>query len=159
MIRRLAALVLLVVLVGCLEEKKSGPVDIQWGREVCTHCGMIIDDPRFAAQVRGGPSRKIFKFDDLGDALLWLAKQGWGGDPATEIWVGDMDTGTWIDARKALYVRVKATPMGHGFGASLAPKEDALPFEAVRQLVLARGTPGSSAHEAHGHAHDAKGRP
>jgi hypothetical protein len=163
----LIGLALLIGLAGCFEDKKTGPVDLKLGRDVCTHCGMIIDDPRFAAELRGGADRRLYKFDDLGDAILWLAKQSWANDPATEIWVGDLETGQWIDGRQALYVRVKASPMGHGFGATLTPKDDALPFEAVRQIVRARGVPGTGPRPAgsddraagHAHSHPPKDKP
>jgi nitrous oxide reductase accessory protein NosL len=156
--RRLLALLALLALTGCFEEKKTGPVDIKWGREVCEQCGMIIDNPRFAAEVRGGADRKIHKFDDMGDAVLWLAKQSWAADPAAEIWVGDMDSGAWIDGRKAFYVRVKVSPMGHGFGATPQPREGAIGFEEMRKAVLAKGNPElcnlPDAKDEGGHAHD-----
>jgi copper chaperone NosL len=139
--RRLLALALLVLLAGCFEEKKTGPAEIKWGREGCEQCGMIIDNPRYAAQLRGGADRKAHKFDDVGDAVLWLAKQSWANDPSTEVWVGDMDAGTWLDGRKAFYVRVKVSPMGHGFGATPAQREGAIGFEEMRKIVLAKGNP------------------
>ncbi|MBI5164846.1 MAG: hypothetical protein HY985_13200, partial [Magnetospirillum sp.] len=49
------------LLAACGQD--SGPVTVRWGKENCEYCGMIIDDPRFAAQVRGGPGRKVKKFD------------------------------------------------------------------------------------------------
>ena len=32
----------------------GGPAPVRWGRENCDYCGMIIDDPHFAGEVRGG---------------------------------------------------------------------------------------------------------
>lgn len=118
----------------------SGPAEIRWGREYCDYCGMIIDDPRFAAQVRGGPKAKVWKFDDLGDGVLWLARQDWADDPATEFWVGDSDTGKWIDGRSAWYVTGKRSPMGHGYGALAAQRPGAVAFAEMKAVVLAKGS-------------------
>lgn len=138
--KRILVLLLLVVLAACFDEKKSGPVDIQWGREMCEQCGMIIDDPRFAAEVRDDKD-KIHKFDDVGDAILWLAKNNLKPEAAKEIWVGNMDTGKWMDARAAHFVRVRTSPMGHGFGAVAAPRDGSLTFTEMQGMVLAKGNP------------------
>lgn len=138
--KRLLVLLLLMTLTACFDEKKSGPVDIQWGREMCEQCGMIIDDPRFAAEVRDDKN-KIHKFDDVGDAVLWLAKNNLKADAVAEVWVGNMDTGKWMDARAAHFVRVRTSPMGHGFGAVTAPREGTLTFAEMQGVVLAKGNP------------------
>ncbi len=124
---------------GC-GQKTTGPGEIKWGRDTCDYCGMIVDDPHFAAQLRGGPGHKAYKFDDLGDAVLFLVKQGWASDPATEFWVGGLETGQWMDGFKAFYVGGQRTPMAHGFGAVAAPRAGALDFAALKVAILAKGS-------------------
>lgn len=119
----------------------TGPASVRWGKENCDYCGMLVDDPRFAAQVRGGPKRKVWKFDDLGDGVLWLAKQSFADDPATEFWVGDCEKGTWIDGRSAWYLPGKKSPMAHNFGAVPDRRDGALSFAEMRTKVLAAGSP------------------
>jgi hypothetical protein len=139
--RRFVGLIpgLALVAAGC-GGPATGPEEVKWGREYCEYCGMIIDDPRFAAQVRGGPKRRLAKFDDAGDAVLWLARQPFADDPATEFWVGDAETGTWIDGRTAWYLAGRKSPMGHNYGAYAKPREGTLSFADFRAAVLAHGS-------------------
>ncbi len=139
--RRFIGLVpgLALVAAGC-GQQTTGPVEVKWGRETCDYCGMIIDDRHFAAQVRGGPGRKVFKFDDIGDAALFLAKQDWGAEAATEFWVGALDGDQWLDGAKAFYVGGLRTPMAHGFGAVSAYRDGALDFGGFKAAILAKGS-------------------
>src|SRR5690242_16879780 len=88
-------------------EAPDAPVDIHWDRDACARCGMIIGDRRFAAQLRGGPQKAAYKFDDIGCAVTWLNGQPWGGDGATRIWVADSAAAAaprWLEARSAHYM-------------------------------------------------------
>lgn len=124
---------------GC-GQKSTGPGEIKWGRDSCDYCGMIIDDPHFAAEVRGGPGHKLYKFDDLGDGVLFLAKQSWAADPTTEFWVGGLETGQWMEAAKAFYVGGQRSPMGHGFGAVADARAGARDFAALKIAILSKGS-------------------
>lgn len=127
----------LVILPGCTQA--TGPADVRWGKEACAYCGMLVDDPRFAAQIRD-PKGKVFKFDDTGDAVLWLANQTFANDPAAEFWVGDCENRGWLDARAAWYRTGMHTPMAHGFGAVPDRRESLLSFAEMSALVLAKGS-------------------
>ncbi len=134
-----------VSLGGC-SDKGTGPVEVRWGKENCAYCGMIVDDPRFAAQIRGGEKRKVWKFDDIGDAVLWLAKQSFRDDPATEFWVGDSDAGSgkgggWIDAKASWYLEGRKSPMAHNFGAVPDQRPGALDYVAWTKTIQGRGAP------------------
>ena len=87
LLTRLMAGFALLTLSACIGGEKSGPEDIHWDRDVCELCKMLISDPKFAAEVRGGEKRKLYKFDDIGCAVNWLNDQPWAGDAETEIWV------------------------------------------------------------------------
>jgi nitrous oxide reductase accessory protein NosL len=126
-----------LLLAACGSEPATGPVPITYGRDTCDFCRMIISDPRFAAQVRGGPGHKAYKFDDAGEALIWLGTQAWKEDANVEIWVMDMTSGKqWLDARKASYVSVKMSPMGFNYGAVMQSRPDAIPFEDFRKVIM-----------------------
>ncbi|MBF0166980.1 MAG: hypothetical protein HQL45_05055 [Alphaproteobacteria bacterium] len=131
---------LLLVLAGCSGEADKGPAEVRWGKENCTYCGMIIDNPRFATQIRGGEPRKLWKFDDPGCGALWLDKQSWGNEGRTEFWVGESETGSWIDGRDAWFVSGQKSPMGYDYGAVKQMRDGGLSFASFRQAVIASGS-------------------
>ncbi len=130
--------VLLFLLSACGKEQTTGPVKVRWDREICARCAMAISDHAYAAEIRGGrkgKKSKIYKFDDIGCAVVWIDKQNWKDDPKTEIWVKDIKTKKWIDARKAWYLDLKKSPMDYGLGAQAVKAENALNFEQARKHI------------------------
>ena len=128
----------LLLLGGCSGEPDTGPGKVRWDREVCVRCAMAVSDHNYAAQVRGGPAgqkSKLYKFDDIGCAVIWLDQQPWKDNPKTEVWVTDYRNGDWIDARKAWYVEGKITPMGYGLGATPEKEPGALNFAQARKHI------------------------
>jgi nitrous oxide reductase accessory protein NosL len=136
--RILPSLLLVAVLTACTQPDQSGPGEIRWDQETCTRCAMSIGDREYAAQVRGGASNaatRLYKFDDIGCAVIWLDQQPWKDDPRTEIWVADHRDGNWIDARKALYVTGRNTPMGYGLGAQTDSGTGLLDFSMAKKHI------------------------
>jgi nitrous oxide reductase accessory protein NosL len=136
------SLILLTVgLAGCFDDPATGPVEIKWDRDTCHVCGMIISDRRYAAQVRGGPKHKAYKFDDLGEVVIWLEEQPWKDDPELEIWVMDMDTGSkWLDAQKVRYMPGQRSPMDYGFGAVEDNRPGSIDYEEMARRAKQRGS-------------------
>lgn len=132
-LKKLTLLILPVMLLtACGQEKTTGPGEVRWDREICARCAMAVSDPNYSAQVRGGkPEKKtkLYKFDDLGCAVIWLDDQSWKDDPRTELWVNDYKTGEWINAKTAWYIKMNNTPMDYGLGAQKEKVEGALSFE------------------------------
>jgi len=128
------------ILTGCLEEK-TGPEPIHWDRDTCTLCSMIISDARFAAEVRGGPGRKLYKFDDIGCAVNWLNDKPWAGDEETEIWVAEQTSTRanlrWLNARDARYVTGRHSPMNYGYGAVMQNLPGSIDFVELTTRILA----------------------
>lgn len=141
------------VLAGCFGDPETGPVEIKYGRDTCDYCRMIISDPRYAAQIRGGERHKAHKFDDIGDAVHFLRMQDWKDDPKVEFWVmNSEDAQTWLDARKAYFVRGAPTPMDYGYAAVADGRDGAIAFEEMSKAVIGAGPssrclPGSPGHE------------
>jgi copper chaperone NosL len=129
---------MLLFFSACSKESQTGPVEIKFDRDTCAHCSMAISDRHYAAQVRGGPQKQTFKFDDFGCAITWLNKQPWGSDPATEIWVADSHAGLWLNARTAYFMGGKTTPMAYGFGATSEAIPGSISFDEARKQVLAK---------------------
>ena len=121
-----------LALTGCGEEKTTGADKVRWDREICARCAMAVSDRNYSAQVRGGregKKSKVYKFDDLGCAVIWLDKQNWKDDARTEVWVNDHRDGKWINAKTAWYVRMNNTPMDYGLGAQTEKAEGALNYD------------------------------
>jgi len=115
------SILLVLSLTACTARaSQPTPPEIHYGEDICTECGMIISEPRFAGSyaIEQEPGRfESFIFDDIGDMLAHMHKNqtlkavGW--------WVHDYTSEEWIDANSALYVmsdQIK-TPMNHGIAA------------------------------------------
>jgi copper chaperone NosL len=132
--------VLLLSLLSCSGAPDSGPVEVKWDRDTCTRCSMVLSDRNHSAQVRAAPEAgkrsKVYKFDDIGCALLWIDDKPWRDDPKTEIWVNDHRNGAWIDARSAYYLPGQVTPMEYGLGAQSDAAQGALTYEQAHQRIF-----------------------
>lgn len=129
---------MLLALTGC-GDPGTGPVEVKWDREACERCRMVLSDRFHSAQVRHSPAEersKVYKFDDIGCAMIWLQEQPWKDDATTEIWVNDHRTGAWIDGRKANYIEGETTPMEYGLGAQLEAVADGLSFKQAKARVF-----------------------
>lgn len=117
------------LLAGCGSEQAdaSAPPEINYGRDTCDSCGMIVADERYAAAlVAADGTAEIF--DDIGEMMESVRENGLN---ARRAWVHDWDSREWTDATSATYVRgdPEATPMGTGIVA-FATKEGAEAFAA-----------------------------
>ncbi len=134
-------LVLVLLVAACSGDPETGPGEVRWDKVACTRCIMAVSDHHYSAQVRGGPSSgktKLYYFDDLGCAVLWLAEQKWRGDERTEMWVTDARSGRWLDAFKAYYSKGQVTPMDYGLGAQADSVPGALSFDQASQEIRTR---------------------
>ncbi len=149
------ALVFSVLLIGCENTPDSGPGKVRWDRDSCQRCVMVVSEPNFAAQIRGGmpgEKQKLYKFDDLGCAVIWLDQQDWKDNPDNQIWVGHYQTGEWIDAEQAHFVKNQLSPMNYGLGAQQETSPGALTFaqakEHIYKIEQALNLHGGTIHQA-----------
>ena len=123
---------------GC-EKKGVEIAKIHWDRDMCERCKMAISDRKFAAEAIDIKTKRVYKFDDIGCAILWLNEQN---IPLkrVKLYVTDAKEGRWIDAKEAVYVDDLITPMAYGFGAytkSDTPKNKTLyHFDYVKKRVF-----------------------
>jgi len=133
-------LMLLSLLIACSADPGTGPAEVKWDRTACERCRMVLSDRHFAVQVRylpeGKRRSKVFQFDDIGCATLWLQDKPWKDDPQTQIWVADHRNGDWINARTASYIKGKMTPMEYALGAQSDPAPGALDFAQAKAHVV-----------------------
>lgn len=103
------------MLTACARPSGPRPPDIAYGKDPCAECGMIINDPRFAAAyvTRDGQARL---FDDIGDMVVHYRKHL---EDVVAFYVHDYETRAWIDATQAFFVHALSipSPMGYGLAA------------------------------------------
>jgi nitrous oxide reductase accessory protein NosL len=102
-----------ITLLGCTT--KSGLPTIVTDRTACSNCKMLVSETAYAAAFRVGDEDKVF--DDIGCMLDKL-----GSDPILkpdQIWVRDLKSDTWIDAKASFFAfsKEQRTPMGSGYVA------------------------------------------
>ncbi len=129
---------IILFLSSCGNDKQTGAAEVKWDRDACERCQMMLSDRDFSAQVRvfpEGKRSKVFKFDDLGCAVLWLSTQSYKDDLKTEVWVNNYKTNEWINAKQAWFVKGQTTPMNYGLGAQPEKTEGALNYEQAIQHI------------------------
>lgn len=132
-------------LSGCGEEKsKTAAVKMHWDRDMCVRCVMVISDRKNAAQVRNPKNGKTYLYDDIGCVILWFKEEKIAWKDEAVIWVTDVKTGEWINARTAFYDTENITPMGYGFSAhktkdTIEQGQEIIDFAEVTRRVIKIG--------------------
>ncbi|MFQ5522558.1 MAG: nitrous oxide reductase accessory protein NosL [Acidimicrobiia bacterium] len=132
----------------------EGPPEINYGRDICFQCGMIISEARYAAAYRL-PDGTEKRFDDLGGLLIHGHESGDLG--SAEVWVHDVETEEWLRAEEAFYVMTGdgRTPMAYGIIAFADQARaqviaDGLGAEVLTWAAVAAMSPDHVAHSQHG---------
>jgi len=144
MLKQLSAIRLFFILaatifIAACSEQTTGPVEVKWDRDSCERCRMMLSDRDYSAQIRvfpEGKRSKVFRFDDVGCATLWLDASEWKDNQQTEIWVRSFKEDKWIDAKTAWYIKGKVTPMGYGLGAQSEKQADAIDFIQAKKHIV-----------------------
>lgn len=140
----------------------DGPPEIVVDRTACSHCGMLVSDPGYAAAYRA-PGGEARVFDDIG-CLLEAVRVDRGSrlqadGPQLRFWLHDFAGGDWIDGRSAVFVGSPAlhTPMGGGLIAlrdrvaalDYAARHQGRVIESIDELMRTRTGGGSHAPAGH----------
>ena len=128
-------LLIATVLSSCIKQNDEQlPAEVAWDRDVCISCRMALSDNRYSAQIVDAKG-KAYLFDDIGCAILWAQKRD--DMEGARYWVNDKETTEWIDASLANWTfGDKNTPMGYGFSATMASKENAFDFTIVKKRMI-----------------------
>jgi copper chaperone NosL len=128
--------------------KADAPPEIVVDRTACSHCGMLVSEPVFAAAYRiEGSEARVF--DDVG-CLVDAVRREPRRD-AIRFWFHDVADGSWIDGTAAVFVKSTSlrTPMAGGIvayrdGNAAARGAAAVQARVVGTLeaLLASGTEG-----------------
>jgi len=131
-------------LMGCKERSKTDVAEVHWDRDMCARCVMVVSDRKNTTQVRDPKNGKKYMFDDIGCAILWFKEEKIEWSNQAIIWVTDLTTGEWIDARTAFYDTENITPMAYGFSAhktksNIKKGQEIIDFEELRRRVIKIG--------------------
>lgn len=98
--------------------RAEGPPEIVVDRTPCSHCGMLISEPLYAAAYQA-PGAAARVFDDIG----CLRDAARGEQAALRIWVHDAADRRWMNGFEAILVASPSirTPMGGGMLAYRDP--------------------------------------
>lgn len=118
------------------------PDDVQpidWNRQACAHCQMLIGEPHHAAQLITDEG-DVLSFDDPGCALRYVAQHA---PKLHRMWFHHGVDDRWIPADQTAFTTGGVTPMGSGLvavdrGGSAAPSVD---LAAATRLTITGGVP------------------
>ena len=124
------AIMAFALLSATCSAKVPGPPEIVVDRTACSHCGMLVSEPVYAAAYQA-PGVEPRVFDDIGCMLEAVRRET--SSPAS-VWSQDATGGGWLDAHEAVFVASPhvRTPMS---GGVLAYADAA----AAEQAVAAHG--------------------
>jgi copper chaperone NosL len=98
------------------------PVEIVLNEETCSHCRMAVSQREFAAEVVT-VSGSLDVFDDIGCLVQWMAEHQ--PPESAGLFVVDFESGEWLDAKAAYYIRSEKLPTPMSFGLAAFKSEAA----------------------------------
>jgi hypothetical protein len=127
---------LLTLLLACAVDT-STPRAVPYDHVACGHCGMMVSEPRFAAQLfeRDGAWHA---FDDPACALRYVAEKG---PSVASLWFhdGKSDDETWIAWDRVGFVPATGAPMDGGLAAVPSATEGAITVGAASSKLVGGG--------------------
>lgn len=135
--RAFLALAVALPLAACGRDLDR-PVPVPWDKVACDHCGMLVGEPRHAAELVT-PSGDVEFFDDPGCLFRYVAERS----PAVaHLWFrGGEGEDAWLSDGAVAFATGATTPMGSGLAAVPAGTPGALSLPDARARALAGGRP------------------
>jgi copper chaperone NosL len=132
--------ILVFMFSACEKESVSGLAKVHWDRDMCTRCVMVVSDRKNTVQVANSLTGKKYMFDDIGCMTLWFSEENINWKDKAVVWITDVDSGEWINARKAFYNPGNITPMSFGFSAhkvksSIKDANEVLSYDEVLKII------------------------
>jgi nitrous oxide reductase accessory protein NosL len=129
---------------GCEKKSTNAIAKVHWDRDMCARCVMVVSDRKNTVQLKDPKTGKKYVFDDIGCTILWFKDEKISWKDSVKIWINDVDSGEWIDARSAFYDTQNITPMSYGFSAhksekSIKKDEEIIDFNEVSKRVIKIG--------------------
>jgi len=117
--KKLIVVFAVIALFSCNREADYSAREINWDRDICALCLMGLAEQEYSVQSINQYEEVIW-YDDLGCLIYYKETDDWkrfAGDGSVKSWIGDCETGEWIEVEKAWYRYGDRTPMGYGYGA------------------------------------------
>ena len=135
---------LFISITGCEEHSETDVAKVHWDRDMCARCVMVVSDRKNTTQVRDPKTGKKYMFDDIGCAILWFQEKELEWKDQAVIWITDVNTGEWINARTAFYDTENITPMAYGFSAhktkeGIRKGQEVVDFKELSRRVIKIG--------------------
>ncbi len=129
---------------ACEERSKTDVAKVHWDRDMCARCVMVVSDRQNTTQVRDPKTGKKYMFDDIGCTVLWFKEENIEWKDEAIIWITEVNTGEWINARTAFYDTENITPMAYGFSAhrtkeTIKDTQEIVDYNEVVKRVLIIG--------------------
>ena len=130
--------------LACEEKSKTDVAEVHWDRDMCARCVMVVSDRHNTTQVRDPKTGRTYMFDDIGCMALWFKEENIEWKDRAIIWITDVNTGEWINARTAFYDTQNITPMAYGFSAhktkdTIEDGQEIVGYDEVIKRVLIIG--------------------
>ncbi len=130
--------------IGCEKKITTELHKVHWDRDMCERCKMVVSDRKNTAQAINPKTGRSYMFDDIGCTILWFKEEKIEWENNATIWINDIKSGDWIDAKKAFYDTENITPMAYGFGAhktkdTIAKDQEIIDYEEVKKRVIKIG--------------------
>ena len=137
----LLSIVVLLNFSGCEKKDPKALNQVHWDRDMCERCKMVVSERHHAVQVINVENGRSYMFDDIGCVILWFDDEKITWAPKAKIWITDVTTGKWIDARTAFYDTNNITPMAYGLAAheskeSIKEGEEIVDFEEMSKRIF-----------------------
>lgn len=139
-----STLIFIILITGCEKKSKTDVSKVHWDRDMCARCVMVVSDRKNTVQLKDPATGRKYMFDDIGCTVLWFKDENITWKEKAVIWITDIDTGLWIDARTAFYDTDNITPMAYGFSAhktknSITQHKEIIDFKEVSKRVIKIG--------------------
>ena len=137
----LLSLLLVSTFTGCEKKQITTEMhEVHWDRDMCERCKMVTSDRHHSVQIINPKTGKAYMFDDIGCMFLWFDEEKITWKDQAKVWITDVDTAKWIDAREAFYSFGNVTPMAYGFAAhskkeNIKKDEEVIMYDALPKLV------------------------
>ena len=134
----------LFTFLGCEQKITTELHKVHWDRDMCERCKMVVSDRKNTVQVINPKTGRSYMFDDIGCTILWFKEDKIEWENNATIWINNIETGKWIDAKKAFYDTENITPMAYGFGAhssktTIKKGQEIVDYEEVKKRVIKIG--------------------
>ena len=131
-----------LLLLWACSTPQDEPEALAYDHIACDHCGMIVSEPRFAAQMTTATGER-YEFDDPACVFLYIQDR----TPAIgHVWFHDStrpaDKDAWLDWQQVSFVESSGAPMDGGLAAvPLAAGPMSLSEASSRVLTAHRRSP------------------